>query len=498
MAVIVVKLGESVVQRFKIDKDVVSIGRARDNDIVVENLSVSRNHARIRREAGKYILTDLNSANGCFVNGVKLTKAELAHDDIVSIGKHKLHFLGEDTDAPVAATPAPAKAAGPASTPAAAAAPPKPLAPGGSVLKPGHIGVLIVTRGKQANSVFRLDRPEITIGRSNENDIRLYDWHVSKRHASITKEEDRFRLRDLGSWRGTTVNSASVTDCWLTEQDELIFGTTVMSFKMGAPDSFAESATIDPDSLRLDSEFGEGQTGMDEGIPFPSGDRAPKMPTAHSAPTARISPAPPSSEDSFEFGMAGTPANASSSSVPGLSEDEFAPLTDEELEALENEADEMAGDPELARAAEFEQLEAEKLLAEGGGWKKVGALVDAAAADREADGAFAPPDGQGMLDDPELAGGEDGEDEDAVEEKALFGGPVADSEKPELPNLGDEESAPVRIPAGDVAVPEGVDPEAFRVWIRALRNRSKVVRREAARKLKDLTGIDYDWESEPR
>lgn len=481
MAVIVVKLGDSVVQRFKIDKDVVSIGRARDNDVVVENLSVSRNHARIRVEGGKFILTDLNSANGCFVNGVKLTKAELAHDDIISIGKHKLHFLQDEADAPAPAAP-PARAAAATPAPAAAAGPPK-SGPAGSLLKPGNIAVLIVTRGKQSNSVFRLERPEISIGRSNENDIRLYDWHVSKRHASITREENRFRLRDQGSWRGTTVNNSSVSDCWLTEEDELIFGTTVMIFKMGPPDSFAESATIDPDSLHLEAEFAEGQTGS-EGD-FISRERIAKPPTVHSTPTQRVSPAPPSSEDSFEFGG-------------GATEDEFAPLTDEELEALEDEADEMAGDPELARAAEFEQLEAEKLLNEGGGWKKVGALVDGAAADRDADAALRPPDGHELLDDPELAGGEDSAAEDAEEEKGLFGGPVADSERMDLPNEGDDEPAPLRLPAGEVAVPEGVDPEAFRVWIRALRNRSKVVRREAARKLKDLTGTDYDWESEPR
>src|SRR5690606_26210757 len=93
MAEVIVKLGDTIVQRYRIEKDVVSIGRARDNDIVVENLSVSRAHSRIRFQDGKYILTDLNSANGSFVNGVKVSKTELADEDIISIGKHKLYFF---------------------------------------------------------------------------------------------------------------------------------------------------------------------------------------------------------------------------------------------------------------------------------------------------------------------------------------------------------------------------------------------------------------------
>ena len=70
---ITVKLGDTVVQQHPIEKDVISIGRARDNEIVIENLSVSRNHARIRREGESFAIADLNSANGTFVNGVKIS-----------------------------------------------------------------------------------------------------------------------------------------------------------------------------------------------------------------------------------------------------------------------------------------------------------------------------------------------------------------------------------------------------------------------------------------
>lgn len=76
MPELIVKLGDSIVHKYFFDKDVLSIGRAKDNDIVIENLSVSRNHARIRRVDNKFILTDLNSANGTYVNNVRVSKTD--------------------------------------------------------------------------------------------------------------------------------------------------------------------------------------------------------------------------------------------------------------------------------------------------------------------------------------------------------------------------------------------------------------------------------------
>src|SRR5436309_3057222 len=95
MPEIVLKLGDTVLQTIVFDKDIMSVGRSRDNDVVVENLSVSRNHARIRRQNGKYVLTDLNSANGTYVNGVRVSKTEIVDDDVISIGKHRMQFVNK-------------------------------------------------------------------------------------------------------------------------------------------------------------------------------------------------------------------------------------------------------------------------------------------------------------------------------------------------------------------------------------------------------------------
>ena len=69
-----------------------TIGRLEDNDIVIENLAVSGHHAKIDAVGDGYLLTDLQSKNGCFVNEKLAASHWLNQGDVVSIGKHMLEF----------------------------------------------------------------------------------------------------------------------------------------------------------------------------------------------------------------------------------------------------------------------------------------------------------------------------------------------------------------------------------------------------------------------
>ncbi len=66
----------------------VTIGRAPDNDLAVDNLAVSSYHAKIYFEAGRMVIEDLNSLNGTFVNDLRVERATLHDGDKVHIGKH--------------------------------------------------------------------------------------------------------------------------------------------------------------------------------------------------------------------------------------------------------------------------------------------------------------------------------------------------------------------------------------------------------------------------
>ncbi len=83
---------------------VVNIGRRDDNHLVIEDLRVSRNHAQLRAVKGKYIIFDLNSTGGIFVNGQRISQATLSPGDVISLAGFTMIFgesstpSSDDTD----------------------------------------------------------------------------------------------------------------------------------------------------------------------------------------------------------------------------------------------------------------------------------------------------------------------------------------------------------------------------------------------------------------
>lgn len=92
MARVILVFNKQVIKDYPFTKENMTIGRAEENDIVIDNLAVSGYHARIDRAGDTYILTDLQSTNGTFVNDKKIVSYRLRHKDKVTIGKHLLFF----------------------------------------------------------------------------------------------------------------------------------------------------------------------------------------------------------------------------------------------------------------------------------------------------------------------------------------------------------------------------------------------------------------------
>lgn len=69
------------------------IGRLSKSDIIVPDERVSRSHARISRNGGQYLIQDLNSTNGTFVNNLRQQKTVLKHGDILLLGSTAFQFL---------------------------------------------------------------------------------------------------------------------------------------------------------------------------------------------------------------------------------------------------------------------------------------------------------------------------------------------------------------------------------------------------------------------
>jgi hypothetical protein len=91
-------------KRWPLASDVVTIGRGSENDIIVDDREVSRRHAQVRHDAGRFVLVDLGSKNGTRVNGVPVASAvPLCDGDEVRVGT-RARFLFKDLDATVPAS----------------------------------------------------------------------------------------------------------------------------------------------------------------------------------------------------------------------------------------------------------------------------------------------------------------------------------------------------------------------------------------------------------
>ena len=92
---LVLSLDGVVLREVALTKDRTTIGRRSHNDIVIDNLAVSGEHAVIYNSAGEVYLEDLGSTNGTTVNGQPIKKHLLQSGDAVEIGKYRLKFLAD-------------------------------------------------------------------------------------------------------------------------------------------------------------------------------------------------------------------------------------------------------------------------------------------------------------------------------------------------------------------------------------------------------------------
>ena len=95
MAKLILSLEGSVIREIPLDKERITIGRRPQNDIQIENLAVSGEHACIVTILNDSFLEDLGSTNGTLVNGNPIKKHILQNNDVVEIGKYKMKYVVE-------------------------------------------------------------------------------------------------------------------------------------------------------------------------------------------------------------------------------------------------------------------------------------------------------------------------------------------------------------------------------------------------------------------
>ena len=96
MPKMIVSIDGVVIKEVQLTKDRTTLGRRPYNDIVIDNLAVSGEHAIFHMLGSEVYIEDLKSTNGTYVNGSAIKRHRLAHDEVIEVGKYKIKFLGED------------------------------------------------------------------------------------------------------------------------------------------------------------------------------------------------------------------------------------------------------------------------------------------------------------------------------------------------------------------------------------------------------------------
>ena len=284
-------------------RDEITIGRKEGNTIRLTERNVSRRHARILRNAGEVHIEDLGSYNGIRVNNSRIAeRVSLRVSDQVQIGDYKLYLKAEgveqvddartmpiervDTNGaatevmnavPPAATPNGSTPPPLASTALATAQTPaqlignpnrtlvaiadtdpqgRPVATAATVAAlttPVGYGKLCVVSSNFAGKEYELSRPQMIIGRTDENDIVVNHRSISRNHAKLVREPEtgRYTISDLQSSNGVRVNGQDYGKVELRRGDVVDLGHVRLRFvEPGEDFVFARDAVITdvPDS----------------------------------------------------------------------------------------------------------------------------------------------------------------------------------------------------------------------------------------------------------
>ena len=92
MLTVLLKFKDSEIKTIETDKDEITIGRNPNCDIRIDNLGVSKQHARIIKQDGAYVVEDFNSTNGTYINSKRIARTVIKDNDEIHIGKHSLQI----------------------------------------------------------------------------------------------------------------------------------------------------------------------------------------------------------------------------------------------------------------------------------------------------------------------------------------------------------------------------------------------------------------------
>jgi pSer/pThr/pTyr-binding forkhead associated (FHA) protein len=238
------------VRKFVLNPSVTTIGRAQDNDIVINNLALSRRHAQVEKKGNRFEVTDLGSQNGVYVNSERVRGARaLGNEDTITLGTYHFVFNDIESDPDVKAVPK-HRIAGEIT--------------GNDVMKKPeppppdeHVPLLVLKYNDVELQRFPLKNEISMVGRAKDCDIQIAERRLSRKHCEIHRKDGRFVVHDLGSQNGTYVNRKRIRDPHVLEDGD------VLNFAEYSVHYLADNAKYDgPDLVHARRQAANARTGQ--------------------------------------------------------------------------------------------------------------------------------------------------------------------------------------------------------------------------------------------
>ena len=211
-----------------------TIGRKINNDIIIENLAVSGHHAKIDSVGDEFVLIDLQSKNGSFVNEKLVSSHWLKPEDIISIGKHSLVFSYSEEEASLneATDEIESTMIMDTSKYRSMVDKSKPKTGSPQVASARKIDTIAVLRFLDGGSGQYRCRTSITkIGKHRDSDIVVKGFMVGRTAATISKRPDGFYLNYVGGMSHPKVNGKKVRrEMILNDSDVIEIGKARLQF----------------------------------------------------------------------------------------------------------------------------------------------------------------------------------------------------------------------------------------------------------------------------
>ncbi len=197
-------------------RDDYTIGRAEENTVRLTERNISRRHARLTKPGERWLLLDMTSYNGCYVNGQRVNERhEIVHGDLVQLGDYRLQVLDDSIVEPATFDRAVTV----------------PAAPRSQALL-GQPDRLVMVAGPSVGAEYPLiqDHP-LVMGRGEECDVPINHPSVSRVHAEVMPLGDgRYEIVDRESANGVRVNGVELPRTLLDARDVIELGDVVLKF----------------------------------------------------------------------------------------------------------------------------------------------------------------------------------------------------------------------------------------------------------------------------